>query len=89
MDFPKFISNVMIADDAIRTHKETKKGKVVAAPFGSAPPKYRMGITTAPPIHLDSCTSTSISVHSSSGLPAHLSASTSGERLRLYIHLHL
>jgi hypothetical protein len=40
--FPDFVSNVMIADDAIRAHKETKKRKVVAAPSGSAPPKYRM-----------------------------------------------
>jgi hypothetical protein len=40
--FPGFVSNVMITNDAIRTHKETKKRKVVAAPFGSAPPKYRM-----------------------------------------------
>jgi hypothetical protein len=39
--FPEFISNIMIADDAIRTHKETKKRKVVAAPSSSAPPKYR------------------------------------------------
>jgi hypothetical protein len=31
----------MIADDAIRAHKETKKRKVVAAPSSSAPPKYR------------------------------------------------
>jgi hypothetical protein len=40
--FPEFISNVMIADDAIRAHKETKKRKVVAAPSSSAPLKYRM-----------------------------------------------
>jgi hypothetical protein len=39
--FPEFVSNIMIADDAIRTHKETKKRKVVATPSGSAPPKYR------------------------------------------------
>jgi hypothetical protein len=39
--FPEFISNVMIADDAIRAHKETKKRKVVAAPSSSSPPKYR------------------------------------------------
>jgi hypothetical protein len=38
--YPKFVSNVMIADDAIRTHKETKKRKVVADPSSSAPPKY-------------------------------------------------
>jgi hypothetical protein len=38
--FPEFISNVMIVDDAIRAHKETKKRKVVAAPSSSAPPKY-------------------------------------------------
>jgi hypothetical protein len=40
--FLEFISNVMIADDAIRAHKETKKRKVVAAPSSSAPPKYWM-----------------------------------------------
>jgi hypothetical protein len=39
--FPEFISNVMIADDAIRAHKETKKRKVVASPSSSAPSKYR------------------------------------------------
>jgi hypothetical protein len=39
--FPEFISNVMIADDAIRAHRETKKRKVVAAPSSSAPLKYR------------------------------------------------
>jgi hypothetical protein len=39
--FPEFVSNVMIADDAIRAHKETKKRKAVAAPSGSAPEKYR------------------------------------------------
>jgi hypothetical protein len=39
--FPEFVSNVMITDDAIRTHKETKKRKVVAALSSSAPPKYR------------------------------------------------
>jgi hypothetical protein len=40
--FPEFVSNVMIADDAIRAHKETKKREVVAAPSSSAPPKYQM-----------------------------------------------
>jgi hypothetical protein len=40
--FPEFISNVIIADNAIRTHKETKKRMVVAASSRSAPPKYRM-----------------------------------------------
>jgi hypothetical protein len=39
--FPEFVSNVMIADDTICAHKETKKRKVVAAPSGSAPPKYQ------------------------------------------------
>jgi hypothetical protein len=39
--FPEFVSNVMIADDAIRTHKETKKRKAVAAPSSSAPLKYQ------------------------------------------------
>jgi hypothetical protein len=39
--FSEFVSNVMIADDAIRAHKETKKRKVMATPSSSAPPKYR------------------------------------------------
>jgi hypothetical protein len=39
--FLEFVSNVMIVDDAIRAHKETKKRKDVAAPSESAPPKYR------------------------------------------------
>jgi hypothetical protein len=39
--FPEFISNIMIADDVIHTHKETKKRKVVAALSGSAPLKYQ------------------------------------------------
>jgi hypothetical protein len=38
--FPKFVSNVMITDDAIRAHKETKKRKAVAARCGSASPMY-------------------------------------------------
>jgi hypothetical protein len=40
--FPEFVSNVMIADDAIHAHKETKKRKAVAAPSDSSPPKYQM-----------------------------------------------
>jgi hypothetical protein len=39
--FPIFVSNVMIMDDAICAHMETKKKKVVAAPSGSAPLNYR------------------------------------------------
>jgi hypothetical protein len=39
--FPEFVSNVMIMDDAIRAHMETKKTKVVVAPSCSAPPKYQ------------------------------------------------
>jgi hypothetical protein len=40
--FLEFISNVIIADDTICAHKETKKRKVVAAPSSSAPPMYWM-----------------------------------------------
>jgi hypothetical protein len=40
--FLEFVSNVMIADDAIHAHKETKKRKAVAALSGSAPTKYQM-----------------------------------------------
>jgi hypothetical protein len=39
--FLEFVSNVMITNDAIRAHKETKKRKVVTAPSSSAPPKYQ------------------------------------------------
>jgi hypothetical protein len=40
--FSEFVSNVMIADDTIYAHKETKKRKAMAATSGSAPPKYWM-----------------------------------------------
>jgi hypothetical protein len=39
--FPEFVSSVIIVDNAIRAHKETKKTKAMAAPSGSAPPMYR------------------------------------------------
>jgi hypothetical protein len=39
--FSEFVSNAMIADDAILAHKETKKRKVVSALSGSATQKYR------------------------------------------------
>jgi hypothetical protein len=38
--FPKFVSNVMIADNAISVHKETKKRKIVSTPYGSTHRKY-------------------------------------------------
>jgi hypothetical protein len=40
--FPDFVSNVIITDNAIHTHKKTKKRKDVATPSESAPPKYQM-----------------------------------------------
>jgi hypothetical protein len=40
--FSEFVRNVMITDDAIHAHKETKKRKVVATPSRSAPLKYQM-----------------------------------------------
>jgi hypothetical protein len=39
--FLQFVSNVVIADDAICTNKEAKKRKVVAALSDSAPSRYR------------------------------------------------
>jgi hypothetical protein len=39
--FPEFVSNVIITDDAIYAHKETKKRKVVAASSETAPLKYQ------------------------------------------------
>jgi hypothetical protein len=50
--FLDFMSNCIIADDAIRAHKEGQKRKAIAAPSSSAPPKYRMVYTpchTHPP----------------------------------------
>jgi hypothetical protein len=81
--FLEFVSNVIIADHA------TKKRKVVAAPSGSAPPKYRIirCTTTAPPTHLTSRSSINTSVRSNSALPAHLSAHTSSQHPRLYLRL--
>jgi hypothetical protein len=40
--FLEFVSNVIITDDVVRAHKDTKKRKVIAAPSGNAPPRYRM-----------------------------------------------
>jgi hypothetical protein len=86
--FPEFFSNVMIADDAIRAYKETKKRKVVAAPSSSAPPKYRTvyhhGSTYPPrPQHPQQCPQQQWAP------PAHLSVSTSGQHLSLYLHPRL
>jgi hypothetical protein len=39
--FLEFVSNVIITDDVIRTHKETKKRKAMADPSKSAPLKYQ------------------------------------------------
>jgi hypothetical protein len=39
--FPEFVSNVIITDEVIHTHKEAKKRKAVIALSGSAPPRYR------------------------------------------------
>jgi hypothetical protein len=36
------VSNVIITDDAICAHRESKKKKALASPSGSAPSKYRM-----------------------------------------------
>jgi hypothetical protein len=38
--FLEFVSNVIIADDAIHTHKETKKRKVMAGPSSSVSLRY-------------------------------------------------
>jgi hypothetical protein len=40
--FLEFVTKVMIVDDAIRAHRETKNRKAMAAPSGSAPLKYQM-----------------------------------------------
>jgi hypothetical protein len=50
--FPDFVSNIMIADDAIHVHKETKKRKAAMVLLSSAPPRYRTGYphgSTYPP----------------------------------------
>jgi hypothetical protein len=38
--FLEFVSNAIIVDDAVRTHKESKKKKALVAPSDSAPAKY-------------------------------------------------
>jgi hypothetical protein len=40
--FPEFLSIAIIATNAIRAHQEGTKRKAMAAPSGSAPPKYRV-----------------------------------------------
>jgi hypothetical protein len=40
--FPEFVSNAIIADDAICAHKEGKKRKAMIVPSSSAPLKYQM-----------------------------------------------
>jgi hypothetical protein len=40
--FTEFISNAIIIDDVIHTHKESKKRKVMVASSSSAPLKYWM-----------------------------------------------
>jgi hypothetical protein len=39
--FIEFVSNVIITDNVIRAHKETKKRKVVVAPSSNAPSRHR------------------------------------------------
>jgi hypothetical protein len=82
--FPEFVSNVIIADDAIRAHKDTKKRKVIAAPSSSAPPGTGWCTTTVPPTRLVSSSSTSASSYC--GFPTHLTARISRQHLGLYLH---
>jgi hypothetical protein len=63
--FLELVSNAIIADDAIRAYRESKKKKGLVAPVGSAPHKYRMvcaphhhppqqhhyQLATCPPLH--------------------------------------
>jgi hypothetical protein len=82
--FPEFVSNIMIADDTIR---KPRRGRLWLLHLVVLLQSTGQCTTTVLPIHLNP--STSISVRSSSGLPAHLSVSTSGKHLRLYLHLRL
>jgi hypothetical protein len=81
--FPKFVSNAIIADDVIRTQKESKKRKVVVAASSSAPLKY--WVVYHPP----RSTTSRVSINTSSGLPTHLSIHTNMQHQRLYLHHHL
>jgi hypothetical protein len=40
--FPVFLSKAIIANNVIRAHQEGRKRNAMAAPSGSAPPKYRV-----------------------------------------------
>jgi hypothetical protein len=65
--FPEFVSNVIIEDDVICAYKEVKKRKNVAAPSGSAPPRYQTMYHHGP-TYLVSSSSINTSVGSISGL---------------------
>jgi hypothetical protein len=84
--FPEFVSNVIIVNDAMHAHKDTKKRKAVAAPSGGAPQVSDGAPPWSPPTCLISSSSTSASSHS--GFPAHLRASMNRWHLGLYLHHH-
>jgi uncharacterized protein YifN (PemK superfamily) len=87
--FPEFVSNVMIVDDAIRAHKETKKRKAVTAPSSSAPSMYQTVYhhsTTYPPRQPQQHQHPH---QQQQWVSARLNASISGQHLRLYLHLRL
>jgi hypothetical protein len=87
--FPEFLSNAIIADNAIRAHKEGKKTKAMAAPSGSSLPKYRVvhpsHPTNPPRQHQHQHAGLPIQL-SSSGPPAHIRARTSRQHQGLYHH---
>jgi hypothetical protein len=81
--FLEFVSNVIIADDAIHTHKEAKKRKVVVAPSDSAPPRYHTAYHHGPTYPPRQQQQHQRQQHL--WAPTHLSASTSRQHLGLYL----
>jgi hypothetical protein len=87
--FPEFVSNVMIGSVHSAPTRKPRRGRLWLFHLVVLLQSTRWCTTTTPPTQLDNHTSTSTSVNNSSGLPAHLSVSTNGQRLRLCLHLRL
>jgi hypothetical protein len=73
--FPEFVSNIMIEDYAIHAHREPRRGRLWQLHLVVLLRSTERCTTTAPPIHPNSRSSTI--------------TSTSGQHLRLYLHLRL
>jgi hypothetical protein len=89
-DYSKqFVSNAMITNDATAPTRKQRRGRLWQLHPVVLLQSIRRCTTIAPPTHPDSHSSASTSISRSSGLSTELSANTSGQHLRLYLHLRL